>query len=214
MPVPKVAPPTGWIQKYVFLSQYGRNTWKTNKNTFPNLLQRWDKAKYHFKNISIQRSTTLRKIDCNEHRELEIKAQKLQNNITNGTDDDTKIYPKAKTELQQLQEKDLDALKIRTQIKYAEEGKKSTHYFYSLEQRNQIQETINVFTIDNLDTINEQSDIINETHKFSMENNKSPGLDGLSKNFYKHFWNILGHKSTNILNFAYKNESLALASYL
>ena len=153
---------------------------------------------------------------------------KLQNNITNGTDLDTKAYLQAKTELPQLHEKDLDALKIRTQIKYAEEGKKSTHYFYSLEQRNQ--ETINVLTKDNLETINEQSDIIHETHKFykklysskpinqhkqdafsqintpilspdesniceghvteqelnqaflSMENNKSLGLDGLSKN--------------------------------
>ena len=129
----------GHSPNFVFLSQYGRNTWITNKNTFPNLLQRWDKAKYHFKNISIQRSTTLRKIECNKHRELEIKVQKLQNNITNGTDHDTKAYPQAKTEPQQL-----DALKIK--IKYAEEGKESTHYFYSLEQRNQIQETINVLT--------------------------------------------------------------------
>ena len=46
---------------------------------------------------------------------------------------------------------------------------------------------------------------------FSMENNKSLGLDGLSTNFYKHFWNILGQELTNILNFAYENGSLALS---
>ena len=45
----------------------------------------------------------------------------------------------------------------------------------------------------------------------SMENNKSPGLDGLPTNFYKHFWNILGPELTNILNFAYQNGSLALS---
>ena len=109
------------------------NTWITKKNTFPNLLQWWDKAKYHFKNISIQRSTMLRKIGRNECRQLEIKVQRLQNRITNGPHHDTKAYVQAKTELQQLHQKDLDALKTRTQIKYAEEGKKSTCYFYSLE---------------------------------------------------------------------------------
>lgn len=32
----------------------------------------------------------------------------------------------------------------------------------------------------------------------TMENNKSPGLDGLSANFYKHFWHILGPELTHI----------------
>ena len=235
------------------------NTWITKKTTFPNLLQWWDKAKYHFKNISIKRSSTLRKIERNERRRLEFKVQKLQNNIANGNDHDTKAYLQAKTELQQLHQKDLDALKIRTQIKYAEEGEKSMRYFYSLERQNQTKQTINVLTKDNLDTITESSDIITETHTFykhlyssepidqhkqdaflqintpilstnerniceghvteqelnkalfSMENNKSPGLDGLSTNFFKHFWNILGHELTKILNSAYENGSLALS---
>ena len=235
------------------------NTWLTKKNTFPNLLQWWDKAKYHFKNISIQRSTTLRKIERNERRRLEIKIQKLQNNIANGNDHDTKAYLQAKTELQRLHQKDLDALKIRTQIQYAEEGEKSTRYFYSLERQHQTKQTINVLTKDNLDTITEPNDLITETHNFykhlyssepidqhqqdaflqintpilspderniceghvtehelnkallSMENNKSPGLDGLTTNFYKHFWHILGPYLTNILNSAYENGSLALS---
>ena len=235
------------------------NTWLTKKNTFPNLLQWWDKAKYHFKNISIQRSTTLRKIERNERRRLEIKIQKLQNNIANGNDHDTKAYLQAKTELQRLHQKDLDALKIRTQIQYAEEGEKSTRYFYSLERQHQTKQTINVLTKDNLDTITEPNDLITETHNFykhlyssepidqhqqdallqintpilspderniceghvtehelnkallSMENNKSPGLDGLTTNFYKHFWHILGPHLTNILNSAYENGSLALS---
>lgn len=32
----------------------------------------------------------------------------------------------------------------------------------------------------------------------TMENNKSPGLDSLSANFYKHFWHILGPELTHI----------------
>lgn len=37
-----------------------------------------------------------------------------------------------------------------------------------------------------------------------MENNKSPGNDGLTTNFYKHFWHILGTELTKIYNYAFE----------
>ena len=233
--------------------------WLTKKNNFPTLLQWWDKAKQHFKNISIQRSSTLRKNERAERRQLENKLQRLQDNITNDTHPDAKAYLQAKVELQQLHQRELDAVKIRTQIKFAEEGEKSTRYFYSLERRNQTQQAINVLTKDNLDTVTEAKDIITEVHNFyrdlyssepvdqhkqdmfleinmpqlspndrdtcegyiteeelnkalrSMESNKSPGFDGITTDFYKHFWPILGQELANILNFAYDNGSLALS---
>ena len=43
-----------------------------------------------------------------------------------------------------------------------------------------------------------------------MENNKSPGLDGLSTNFYKYFWPILGNKLTHVYNYAFDNGHLPL----
>ena len=45
----------------------------------------------------------------------------------------------------------------------------------------------------------------------TMENNKSPGLDGLSTNFYKHFWPLLGSELTNIYNYAYDHGHLSLS---
>lgn len=39
-----------------------------------------------------------------------------------------------------------------------------------------------------------------------MENNRSPGLDGLSTNFYKCFWPILGSEITQVYNYAFDNE--------
>ena len=33
---------------------------------------------------------------------------------------------------------------------------------------------------------------------FSMENNTSPGVDGLTTNFYKHFWPLLCDKLANL----------------
>lgn len=35
-----------------------------------------------------------------------------------------------------------------------------------------------------------------ETALKKMENNKSPGTDGLTSNFYKHFWTTLGQELT------------------
>ena len=43
-----------------------------------------------------------------------------------------------------------------------------------------------------------------------MENNKSPGLDGLSTNFYKCFWPILGHELTQVFNYAFDHGHLPL----
>lgn len=45
----------------------------------------------------------------------------------------------------------------------------------------------------------------------SMENNKSPGFDGLTTNFYKHFWHLLGEKLTRVYNYAFRTGSLALS---
>ena len=44
----------------------------------------------------------------------------------------------------------------------------------------------------------------------TMENNKSPGLDGLSTYFYKHFWPILDHELTSVYNYAFDHGKLPL----
>lgn len=44
----------------------------------------------------------------------------------------------------------------------------------------------------------------------SMPLNKSPGLDGLTTNFYKHFWKILGTKMTDIYNYALEQGLLSV----
>lgn len=42
-----------------------------------------------------------------------------------------------------------------------------------------------------------------------MENNKSPGVDGLTTNFYKHFWSIMGPHITSVFNFALSHGELS-----
>ena len=43
-----------------------------------------------------------------------------------------------------------------------------------------------------------------------MQLYKSTGLDGLTTNFYKHFWNILGTKMTDIYNYAFEQGLLSV----
>ena len=45
----------------------------------------------------------------------------------------------------------------------------------------------------------------------SMENNKSPGFDGLTTNFYKHFWPILSEKLTRVYNYAFQTGRLTVS---
>ena len=45
----------------------------------------------------------------------------------------------------------------------------------------------------------------------AMENNKSPGFDGLTTNFYKHFWPILGAERTRVFNYSFNNGFLTVS---
>ena len=45
----------------------------------------------------------------------------------------------------------------------------------------------------------------------SMESNKSPGFDGLTTNFYKHFWPILSEKLTRVYNYAFRTGALTVS---
>ena len=45
----------------------------------------------------------------------------------------------------------------------------------------------------------------------SMENNKSPGIDGLTTNFYKHFWHLIGPELTAIHNYSFTHGLLPLS---
>ena len=46
---------------------------------------------------------------------------------------------------------------------------------------------------------------------FSMENNKSPGVDGLSTNFYKHFWPLFSDKLLLVYNYAFDSGCLSVS---
>ena len=45
----------------------------------------------------------------------------------------------------------------------------------------------------------------------NMQNNKSPGSDGLTKEFYYAFWDIIGDYVVNSFNYAFKTGHLSIS---
>ena len=45
----------------------------------------------------------------------------------------------------------------------------------------------------------------------SLENDKSPGIDGLTANFYKYFWPLFGTSLTHVYNHAFRAGRLAVS---
>ncbi|KAL9984497.1 hypothetical protein ACROYT_G006797 [Oculina patagonica] len=235
------------------------NNWLTKKADFDNLLIWWDKAKFNFKQIAIYHASKLRKIQNTQRATLERRLVNLQHKAASGLPADVANYLTAKQQLKQFDLDDLESVKIRTKARFAEEGEKSTRYFYNLEKSRQADQTIKILTKDNLDTITDPYDILTEARNFykelytadrldetaqkeifdvntpilnprdrkcceglvtcaeltksvkAMIPNKSPGIDGLTVNFYQHFWDILAPELTAVYNFAYHHGMLSLS---
>ena len=45
----------------------------------------------------------------------------------------------------------------------------------------------------------------------TMENNKTPGMDGLTPEFYRYFWKSLGPFMVSSFNFAFRNGTLSIS---
>ena len=139
--------------------------WLSQKQKFDSPLIWWDKAKQHFKQIAIRRTTTLQKIS-QECTQLERNLEKLQQKAINSSPMDIENYLTMKEKLKQFKLPELEAIKIRTKAHFTEEGEKSTCYFYSLEKSQQANHTIKTLTKDNMDTTSDTYDIISETYHF------------------------------------------------
>ena len=170
---------------------------------------------HHFKNKAIKRSSKIRKSQRNVCHQLEYKIRSLQQKIADGDHTVSEAYQQAKAELQCHLLDEMDAITTRTKIKYTEEGEKSIRYFYSLENHQKSKQTIKLLTLLHKSTLpnklifwisppqhsSKMTATFAKVISRNLNYNKSPGLDGLSTNFYKHFWPILGHELTHVYNF-------------
>ena len=117
-------------------------------------------------NLSIswpQPSTTLCKLEHRECKRLERDLTHLKQRATTGNSSDKENYLLAKQKLTVLEQRDLEAVKIRMKARFTEEGEKSTRYVYSLEKKKKADKSIQTLTKENRDTITSTRDILIET---------------------------------------------------
>ena len=77
-----------------------------------------------------------------ERNTLQRNLHYLKQNATTGNPSHVKKYLLTKQQLSDLEQCDLDAVKVRAKARFAEEGEKSTRYFYSLEKKKQADKSI------------------------------------------------------------------------
>ena len=58
-------------------------------------------------------------------------------------------------------------------------------------------------------TMKECADALNK-----FQNNKTPGSDGLTIEFYRYFWNVIGHFMIDSFNYAYEHGHLSISQRL
>ena len=137
--------------------------WKNKFKEFMDPLAWWEKAKQQFKTIAIRHAKLRGKLQRHKKTQLTRKLEKLQMKSTSGVTSDIEQYLLAKEEMKQLELKELEAIKIRAKAQYHEEGEASTRYFYSLEKARRADQTIRILTKENLDTVSNTQDLLNET---------------------------------------------------
>lgn len=105
---------------------------------------------------------------------------------------------------------------IRFQLPKHTNSTKKTLYSSDTDNNIAQQEMLNTYAIPLLSeqARNSCNSAITENEFFEalklMKNNKSPEIDGLTTNFYKHFWNLFGTELTTIYNHAFTTGTLSV----
>ena len=110
-----------------------------------------------------------------------------------------------KLKLDEIIENEMNGSVLRSLCKDYEEGEKRTEYFFKLEQSKAIQKTITCLKGQNGDLITDEDLTCNELYQTlkKFKKNKSPGLDGLTAEFYLEFWESLKVKLMEVYDESY-----------
>ena len=228
-----------------------------NVGSNPNTL--WEVIKGTIRNVTIKHSSSKKKKERNEEGELQKELNKLTAELVQKPDDENLINLKnsKKEALEELYDKKVNGLILRSKARWVEGGEKNTKYFSNLEKRNYESKIIHKLNV-NQTTVTDTKDILEEQKIFyeqlydykeqkqsdydffpddfdqtlsdndrelcegliteeeckmalkTMKNNKSPGSDGITCEFYKLFWGDVGKHLVNSLNHSYNIGELTL----
>ena len=104
--------------------------WRGEKDNFPNILDWWDTIKMRIKSLTMEVSSNLNKFSKKQViKNLEKQLEVLKNKYSENNKND-KIIKTIEESIRNYYKKEADAAKIRSRVKWTEEGEKSTRYFF------------------------------------------------------------------------------------
>ncbi|PIK36905.1 pol-like protein [Apostichopus japonicus] len=172
----------------------------SNNNT--NSTIQWELLKFKIRSVSMKYSKDKAKERRLKETDLlskisDLECQLFQNECPN-------IRAKlrnAQTELLTFYDYKLKGTIIRSRARWVEEGEKNTSFFNELDHPQ--------LTLDDSSSCDGPLDLEECFSALSsMKNDKAPGSDGLTANFYKKFWHIIGQVVINSLNSGFQEGAL------
>ena len=202
---------------------------------------------------TISYSCFKKKVETEREKELEARIKQLNESINN---DNLEELEQSRIQLQELRDRKVEGMIVRSRTKWIQDGEKPSQYFCSLESRNFTDRSMNYLENNKGEIISDQyavlkevesffrqlysqrivknvdlGHILKETNKLSdeesillegpltygeirealknMKNNKSPGSDGFTVEFYKFFFMDIGSFLVRSLNDGFEKQCMS-----
>ena len=104
---------------------------------------------------------------CEQKRECEVECE-IKQLTENVNVNNIEKLESLNAQLQELREKKIQGMMVRSRIKWAIDGEKPSKYFCNLENRNFVDRSMSVLERENGDMIFEQDEILSDVHDFYL----------------------------------------------
>ena len=234
-------------------------SWKLRKASFSSLQTWWDRGKEHIKGLAIRFCSAKNKDFLSSRSLLCSLASHLKDRIDAGSVSLMGIYENVLQKVKNLDRVSAEGARIRSRVRWAEEGEMSSKFFLRLEKKRGSEDWISamrksdgslatdissicsswvdfystLFSAESLDVLIQDQLLSHLTARLSpedsakcdgplsldevfgalegMSDDKSPGSDGLPKEFYLACWHIVGPDLVDVLNDSFSSGLLPLS---
>ena len=111
-------------------------SWRARKSSCPSLLEWWDTRKKKIKGIAVTYGASKKRSASSSRTLLFNLATHLKDRLDQGLSSCFEAYQSTLSSLASFDAAEAEAARVRARVKWAEEGKTSSSYFFRLEKKN------------------------------------------------------------------------------